>query len=214
MHVPSLTSGMARIRLCFWLAALLTAGVWAALLVRAHQASRTPGAQAVPGQALMGGMALTNTPAPDFTLTNQFGQPVSLRQYRGKVVFLAFVDSQCTTICPLTTQSLVDARSSWGRRPVRWRCSASTPTPRPRRSPTCGPTRRHTGCCSAGTSHRVTRAAPGRLASLSRRDTDRRRDDRPYAGPLRARPAGTGPLPLPNAHAIRRAAARGGDPGR
>ena len=109
MHVPSLTSGMARIRLCFWLAALLTAGVWAALLVRAHQASRTPGAQAVPGQALMGGMALTNTPAPDFTLTNQFGQQVSLRQERGKVVFLAFVDSQCMTICPLTTQSLVDA---------------------------------------------------------------------------------------------------------
>jgi cytochrome oxidase Cu insertion factor (SCO1/SenC/PrrC family) len=109
MHVPALTSGMARLRLCFWLAALLTAGVGAALLVRAHQAHQIPGAQAVPGQALMGGTALTDSPAPDFTLTDQFGRPVSLRQERGKVVFLAFVDSQCTTICPLTTQSLVDA---------------------------------------------------------------------------------------------------------
>lgn len=114
MHVPSLTSGLARVRLCFWLTALVTAGVWAALLFRAHQTSQAPGAQAIPGQSLMGGTALTNSPAPNFTLTNQFGQRVSLRQYRGKVVFLAFVDSQCTTVCPLTTQSMVDAQKLLG----------------------------------------------------------------------------------------------------
>ena len=38
--------------------------------------------------------------APDFTLDDQFGRPVSLRSYRGKVVLLAFTDSECTTICP------------------------------------------------------------------------------------------------------------------
>jgi cytochrome oxidase Cu insertion factor (SCO1/SenC/PrrC family) len=52
--------------------------------------------------------------APDFTLTDQFGQPVSLRSYRGKVVILAFNDSECTTVCPLTTAALVDAKAMLG----------------------------------------------------------------------------------------------------
>ena len=55
------------------------------------------------------GTPLHGTPAPDFTLTDQFGQQVSLSQFRGKVVVLAFTDSQCTTICPLTTQSMLAA---------------------------------------------------------------------------------------------------------
>ena len=45
-------------------------------------------------------------PAPEFTLTGQFGEPVSMHHFRGKAVVLAFVDSQCTTICPLTTATL------------------------------------------------------------------------------------------------------------
>ena len=36
-------------------------------------------------------------PAPDFTLTNQFGKSVSLSQYRGKYVWLFFGYSHCTT---------------------------------------------------------------------------------------------------------------------
>jgi Peroxiredoxin len=36
--------------------------------------------------------------APDFRLRNQFGQPMSLSQFRGKVVMLAFEDSECTTV--------------------------------------------------------------------------------------------------------------------
>lgn len=53
--------------------------------------------------------------APDFTLTDQFGRRVSLTAYRGKVVILAFVDSRCTTICPLTTTSMVQAQRLLGR---------------------------------------------------------------------------------------------------
>jgi cytochrome oxidase Cu insertion factor (SCO1/SenC/PrrC family)/thiol-disulfide isomerase/thioredoxin/type II secretory pathway pseudopilin PulG len=53
-------------------------------------------------------------PAPDFTLTDQFGHPVSLRSYRGKVVLLAFNDSECTTICPLTTTAMLDAKAALG----------------------------------------------------------------------------------------------------
>jgi cytochrome oxidase Cu insertion factor (SCO1/SenC/PrrC family) len=50
-----------------------------------------------------------NRPAPGFTLRDQSGRATSLAQFRGKVVALAFVDSHCTTICPLTTASMVDA---------------------------------------------------------------------------------------------------------
>jgi cytochrome oxidase Cu insertion factor (SCO1/SenC/PrrC family)/thiol-disulfide isomerase/thioredoxin len=60
-----------------------------------------------PGSRLSG-------PAPDFTLTDQSGARVSLRSFRGKVVILAFNDSQCTTICPLTTTAMVDARAMVG----------------------------------------------------------------------------------------------------
>jgi cytochrome oxidase Cu insertion factor (SCO1/SenC/PrrC family)/thiol-disulfide isomerase/thioredoxin len=49
--------------------------------------------------------------APDFTLSDQFGQPVSLRSFRGKVVILAFNDSECTTVCPLTTTAMLDAKA-------------------------------------------------------------------------------------------------------
>ncbi|MGH2894042.1 MAG: redoxin domain-containing protein, partial [Solirubrobacteraceae bacterium] len=52
--------------------------------------------------------------APDFTLTDQFGKSVSLRSFRGKVVIVAFNDSECTTICPLTTTAMVDAKAMLG----------------------------------------------------------------------------------------------------
>ena len=60
-----------------------------------------------PGTALSGR-------APDFTLTDQFGQRVSLHDYRGKVVILAFNDAQCTTVCPLTTTTMLEARGLLG----------------------------------------------------------------------------------------------------
>lgn len=52
--------------------------------------------------------------APDFTLTDESGAPVSLHSFRGKVVILAFNDSECTTICPLTTSAMVDAKAMLG----------------------------------------------------------------------------------------------------
>jgi cytochrome oxidase Cu insertion factor (SCO1/SenC/PrrC family) len=61
------------------------------------------------------GTALGGAPAPDFRLVNQFGQHMALSQFRGKVVILAFTDSECTTICPLTTESMVQARELLGR---------------------------------------------------------------------------------------------------
>jgi cytochrome oxidase Cu insertion factor (SCO1/SenC/PrrC family) len=60
------------------------------------------------------GSSLGNSPAPDIKLVNQFGQPMSLSQFRGKVVVLAFNDSECTNVCPLTTQSMVLAKELLG----------------------------------------------------------------------------------------------------
>ncbi|HWC84925.1 MAG TPA: redoxin domain-containing protein [Solirubrobacteraceae bacterium] len=53
-------------------------------------------------------------PAPDFTLTDQFGQRVSLSSFRGRVVILDFNDSQCTTVCPLTTTAMLEAKEMLG----------------------------------------------------------------------------------------------------
>ncbi len=64
--------------------------------------------------ALDPGSSLGGHPAPDITLVNQFGQRMSLHQFRGKVVILSFVDSECTTVCPLTTVSMVQARQLLG----------------------------------------------------------------------------------------------------
>ena len=60
------------------------------------------------------GTSLPGTVAPGFTLTSQSGAPVSLRQFRGKAVVIAFVDSRCTNVCPLTTWSMTQAVAMLG----------------------------------------------------------------------------------------------------
>jgi cytochrome oxidase Cu insertion factor (SCO1/SenC/PrrC family) len=60
------------------------------------------------------GTPLLGRPAPGFTLTDQDGQRVSLAQFRGKVVVMAFVDALCTTVCPLSTVSMTEAVSLLG----------------------------------------------------------------------------------------------------
>lgn len=80
-------------------------------------AAHAPGGQpraAAANQDLDPGTPLGGLAAPGFRLVNQFGQPVSLSQFRDKVVILAFTDSECTTICPLTTLSMLEARDLLG----------------------------------------------------------------------------------------------------
>ena len=52
--------------------------------------------------------------APAFTLTDQHGQQVSLSQYRGKSVVLTFDDDECTDLCTLLAQDIVDANKDLG----------------------------------------------------------------------------------------------------
>ena len=57
------------------------------------------------------------------------GRSVSLHSFRGKVVILAFNDSECTTVCPLTTTAMLDAKAMLGKagsqvRAARRRCQS------------------------------------------------------------------------------------------
>jgi cytochrome oxidase Cu insertion factor (SCO1/SenC/PrrC family)/thiol-disulfide isomerase/thioredoxin len=90
--------------------ALLAAAV---LAVLADTTRHTSSAAAPFTLALDPGTPLSG-PAPGFTLTDQFGATVSLRSFRGRVVILAFTDSQCTTICPLTTTAMLAAKRLLG----------------------------------------------------------------------------------------------------
>ena len=57
------------------------------------------------------GFLMSGDLAPDFTLTNQFGQSVTLSSLRGHEIVLAFIDSRCKDVCPLTAQIMYDAKS-------------------------------------------------------------------------------------------------------
>ncbi len=107
-------TGRSRRRLRVWMPVALGALAAAAVLLGGVLPASTPRAPASsPARSFNPdvdpGTPLDGRPAPNFTLTNQFGQPVSLEQFRGKVVILAFVDSECTSICPLTTTSMLQA---------------------------------------------------------------------------------------------------------
>ncbi len=95
----------------------------------ASSGSSGSGAQSTAGQSPMSsasaaamenpnldlGTPLGGKAAPDIKLVNQFGQQMSLSQFRGRVVMLSFEDSECTTVCPLTTQSMVLAKELLGK---------------------------------------------------------------------------------------------------
>lgn len=53
-------------------------------------------------------------PAPDFTLHDQFDQPIRLSSYRGKVVVLTFLYTNCPDACPLITEKLHQAYGMLG----------------------------------------------------------------------------------------------------
>jgi protein SCO1/2 len=52
--------------------------------------------------------------APDFTLTDQNGQPFTLSEQRGNVVLLFFGFTSCPDICPTTLADIAAAREQLG----------------------------------------------------------------------------------------------------
>jgi len=68
-----------------------------------------------PKQTLLQGTDLLGVAAPDFTLADQSGQQVSLKQFRGRPVVLAFMFTHCTDICPLNAEKMHDATTKLGK---------------------------------------------------------------------------------------------------
>lgn len=85
-------------------------GIMAALLVVAA-CSLTSGE---PPDELRGTVLTARDVAPPFTLLNQAGMPTSLSDFRGKVVLLTFLYTNCPDVCPITTNQLRDTYEALG----------------------------------------------------------------------------------------------------
>jgi protein SCO1/2 len=53
-------------------------------------------------------------PAPDFSLTSQDGAPVSLGDFRGKVLAVTFIFTSCADTCPLLTAKMAQVQNALG----------------------------------------------------------------------------------------------------
>jgi protein SCO1/2 len=64
-----------------------------------------------PANYPLAGFPMAGNLAPDFTLSDQFGHQVTLSSLRGHEVVLAFIDSRCKTLCPLTSTIMYNAKA-------------------------------------------------------------------------------------------------------
>ena len=92
---------------------------YAVIRVRQHEAAglRASGIPASVSTSLANLMQLSPVPvtsAPEFTLTDQGGHPMSLAGLRGRVVVLEFMDPHCTDICPIVSREFIDAYRDLG----------------------------------------------------------------------------------------------------
>ena len=65
-------------------------------------------------QEFQGTVLTSGNHAPDFELTNQFGNQVGLSDYRGKPVLLTFLYTNCPDVCPITASQLRQTLDSLG----------------------------------------------------------------------------------------------------
>jgi protein SCO1/2 len=102
-----LTQRQWRMYLVAWLVALaaITGALAGILLPRLLAPTPRP--------VLTGGLVMDahRVAAPDFTLRDQTGATVSLRELRGTVLALTFLDTQCQNLCPLQASFLGGAQS-------------------------------------------------------------------------------------------------------
>ena len=96
-----------RLTLISVVAALVAALAGVVLLGGPRGASGT-----VAGSGFAG--AISDLPAPDFSLADQDGRPASLHEYRGQVVILTFLYSTCRDTCPLMAHQIRGALDTLG----------------------------------------------------------------------------------------------------
>lgn len=61
------------------------------------------------GQTVLIGTSLDGNSAPDFTLIDYRDQTISLSDFRGQVVVLTFIYTNCTDVCPVLADNLREA---------------------------------------------------------------------------------------------------------
>lgn len=76
--------------------------------------TRTQTVVVQPADNGIGGFPMSGNLAPDFSLIDQFGRPVTLSSLRGHEIVLAFIDSRCTSLCPLTANIMYTAKTRLG----------------------------------------------------------------------------------------------------
>ena len=94
----------------------------AALALAATRYAPSSGAGATTRGPAVNGDAVWRSgtrPAPSFDLTDQRGRSVSLASLRGRPLLLTFLDSKCTTLCPIVGHQLGVVERHLGGQPVR-----------------------------------------------------------------------------------------------
>jgi protein SCO1/2 len=66
------------------------------------------------GSRFEGAVMPKGVPAPDFTLENQDGERISMRDFRGRPVVVTFLYTSCEDTCPLQAQSIRGALDQLG----------------------------------------------------------------------------------------------------
>jgi protein SCO1/2 len=95
-----------------------TAAAALALVVAAHVSPGVAAAQAQrldPRDAIERSERAIGHVLDDYALVDSAGAPLSLTQYRGKPLIISLVYTSCSTVCPATTQHLIDAVNAAGR---------------------------------------------------------------------------------------------------
>jgi cytochrome oxidase Cu insertion factor (SCO1/SenC/PrrC family) len=93
---------------------VIVATAWGVRFFATMHSSQTAKPSTNPSDYALGGFPLPGQLAPDFTLIDQFNQPVTLSSLRGHEVVLAFIDARCKTLCPLTAQIMYNAKVRLG----------------------------------------------------------------------------------------------------
>ena len=110
-------NGRGRAGLCLAVATMAALGILASCApVRVTRGAATP-------HPSLQGTLLGGTPAPAVQLRDQTGALISLAQFHGHPVVLTFMDSYCTTQCPITAQYInyaVQLLGSEGTAKVDW----------------------------------------------------------------------------------------------
>jgi protein SCO1 len=74
-----------------------------------------PAPQLDPGAAIAKGTQALGRAVGNYTLVDMNGSSLSLRDYRGKPLIISLVYTSCSSVCPLTTQHVIDAVTEAGR---------------------------------------------------------------------------------------------------